>query len=618
MSKKKNKKPKTTKKQIVKSKPKRQWPLEFKDSFSLKSFYYVAAIFTLLGFGLYFQSIPYEFVLDDRLVILDNNFTKSGFSGVWDILSTDSFQGYFGEQKDLVQGARYRPLSIVSFAIEYQFFGLNPKVNHFVNILLYILVCLMIYRVLHFMFPVIEDKWYLSFAFFISAIFLVHPLHVEAVANIKGRDEIMAMIGSIGALIYAFKYQDNAKLKYLAFAGLLYLFGLFSKETSLTFLAVIPISLYLRKKQICGANIKSFALIFGLAIFYLIVRYQVIGFLYDSGKVYNDLMNNPFLEMNMSEKYATIMYTFGQYIKLCLFPHPLTHDYYPYHIPIMQWTKLGTLISLALFITFLGLSLRALIKKQWFGYGALYFILTISIVSNAFVNVGTFMNERFAFMPSLGILILLFNLISKYKSTHLNKIYLSLTAVLLLAYSYKTLDRLPAWKDTYSLNSAAIKVSINSARLNSFMSTAIYNRIREMSDRDEKLALLNEGIVYARKAIEIYPSYYNGHLMLAGVSAALYGIDGDLNSLLTDFTTVGSVRPDIGFLTEYCDYLNGRSGINENLLIDFYYDLGYNQLYLKKRNPNWAIHYLKKGLELSPNQPKLSRALTEVYSTISN
>ena len=80
MSKKKNKKPKTTKKQIVKSKPKRQWPLEFKDSFSLKSFYYVAAIFTLLGFGLYFQSIPYEFVLDDRLVILDNNFTKSGFS----------------------------------------------------------------------------------------------------------------------------------------------------------------------------------------------------------------------------------------------------------------------------------------------------------------------------------------------------------------------------------------------------------------------------------------------------------------------------------------------------------------------------------------------------------
>jgi len=572
----------------------------------------------VLGFGLYFQSINYEYVLDDRLVITDNSYTKSGISGIWNIFSTDSFQGYFGEQKDLVQGARYRPMSIASFAVEHQLFGMNPKVNHFVNILLYILCCFLVFRSLHFMYNTGDkSKWYLSIVFLISILFLVHPLHVEAVANIKGRDEIMALIGSLGALIYAFKYQDQQKLKYLILLALVFTFALFSKESSITFLAVIPLALLIRRGSLHKANYISFAVLLSMFFIYMLIRYQVIGFLYDSGKVYNDLMNNPFLEMDTSEKYATIMYTFGQYVKLCLFPHPLTHDYYPYHIPIMKWSDPLTLISLLVFIGFVLLSLLAILKKRWFGFGALYFLLTISIVSNAFVNVGTFMNERFAFMPSLGFLILLFNLLIKFKGSFKTYITLGLSTLLLLGYTYKTLDRLPAWKDTYSLNAEAIKVSKNSARLNSFMSTAIYNKVKGMNDRQEKLKLLNEGIIYARKAIEIYPTYYNGHLMLAGIAGELYNINRDIEPLIKDFTTVGTVRPDIGFLNEYCDYLNSSSGVDRNKLINFYYDLGYNKLFRQKRIPNWSIHYLKKGLELDTNNEKLNRAISEVYSTIS-
>ena len=392
-------KPEITKSAAKKSKPTRD--ILFKDSFSWKSSIFPIIIMFVLGFGLYFQSINYEYVLDDRLVITDNSYTKSGISGIWNIFSTDSFQGYFGEQKDLVQGARYRPMSIASFAVEHQLFGMNPKVNHFVNILQYILCCFLVFRSLHFMYNTGDkSKWYLSIVFLISILFLVHPLHVEAVANIKGRDEIMALIGSLGALIYAFKYQDQQKLKYLILLALVFTFALFSKESSITFLAVIPLALLIRRGSLHKANYISFAVLLSMFFIYMLIRYQVIGFLYDSGKVYNDLMNNPFLEMDTSEKYATIMYTFGQYVKLCLFPHPLTHDYYPYHIPIMKWSDPLTLISLFVFIGFVLLSLLAILKKRWFGFGALYFLLTISIVSNAFVNVGTFMNERFAFMPS--------------------------------------------------------------------------------------------------------------------------------------------------------------------------------------------------------------------------
>ena len=58
------------------------------------------------------MSITYDFVLDDQIVITSNDFTKKGVKGIADIFANDSFTGYFGEQKDLVAGSRYRPLSI--------------------------------------------------------------------------------------------------------------------------------------------------------------------------------------------------------------------------------------------------------------------------------------------------------------------------------------------------------------------------------------------------------------------------------------------------------------------------------------------------------------------------
>jgi hypothetical protein len=112
-----------------------------------------ALIIPFLAFALYWMSLSFGYVLDDQIVITDNEFTKEGFSGIWDILSTESFTGYFGSQKDLVAGARYRPLSIVTFAIEQEIFGDNSFIRHFGNILLYGLCGLLIFRILSILIP---------------------------------------------------------------------------------------------------------------------------------------------------------------------------------------------------------------------------------------------------------------------------------------------------------------------------------------------------------------------------------------------------------------------------------------------------------------------------------
>lgn len=85
--------------EVTKKAKKRKLP-----SLSFKQAGIYLAIFILISFLLYFQCLLYVYVLDDKIVITENNFVKKGFAGIWEILSTDSFQGYFGEQKKPITG----------------------------------------------------------------------------------------------------------------------------------------------------------------------------------------------------------------------------------------------------------------------------------------------------------------------------------------------------------------------------------------------------------------------------------------------------------------------------------------------------------------------------------
>jgi len=104
-------------------------------------------IIFVLTFLLYGNTIRNNYALDDLIVITENKFTIQGFDGIKSILTEDMFMGYYGNMS-LVQGSRYRPLSLVTFAIEYQFFKKNPHVGHFINILLFAFTGILIFMVL--------------------------------------------------------------------------------------------------------------------------------------------------------------------------------------------------------------------------------------------------------------------------------------------------------------------------------------------------------------------------------------------------------------------------------------------------------------------------------------
>ncbi len=101
----------------------------------------------VFGFAmlLYANTTWNEYAVDDTIVITKNTLTTQGLKGIPKIMTTDAFYGFFGEGYKLVEGGRYRPLSIVTFAIEYEFLGLNPHFSHFINILLFALSGVLIF-----------------------------------------------------------------------------------------------------------------------------------------------------------------------------------------------------------------------------------------------------------------------------------------------------------------------------------------------------------------------------------------------------------------------------------------------------------------------------------------
>lgn len=571
----------------------------------------------LLSFLIYGQSLHYGYVLDDTIVVDENKFVAKGVNGIWDILSKETFTGYFGEQKNLVAGARYRPLSLVSFAIEHSIFGKKPGISHFINILLYALCGLFFYRLIINLKIIADKNAGIYLALIASLLFIAHPIHSEAVANIKGRDEIMCLLFSLIALFQFIQYYDSKQLSNIWKASISFFFALLSKENAITYLAIVPLTLVVFRNVTLFSAIRKTWPLLVVALFFLIIRTEVIGYFFNSGVKITDLMNDPFIGMKSSEKFATIIFTIGWYIKLLMFPHPLTHDYYPYHVQKMGLTSMPFLISIILILAIIILAYKKRKSQPLFFYCVSYFIITISIVSNFIFPVGTFMNERFLFMPSIGFILL----ISHYGYQSImnqNRLYqyssILLFSLLFIGYTFKTVTRVPDWKDGFSLNISGANISQNSARINMFAGVSYFQLYQNEKDQTKKYEYLTIADQYMDKSLKIFPDYGQGLNMKAGILAEWHKKDNNTAAFLKGIIPVVERRPDLTFVNDYLAYLN-KNPSNASVLLPFYRQIGYDVLYKKKRRYDFAIQYLTSAKELNPNNPEILKQLSEIYTS---
>ena len=499
--------------------------IEKKPSFPFK--YQVLIVF-LFAFLLNADTLRYGYVLDDGLMITENKFTLKGFAGIKDIMSHDQFTGLSGkETNNLYSGGRYRPMSQVVFAIEYQLFGLNPFVGHFVNLLLYGLLSVMIFLLLQKMF--VSEKmqeWFLTIPFIAVILFIAHPIHTEVVANIKSGDEILCMLGGIAVVYFSLLYFDKNNILYLVYSFVLFLFAILSKESAITFMGIVPLTLFFFRKTKIRDHIIVLVPLVASAAIYFFIRLKVFGFITNTVQS-TELNHNPFMHATTAERYATILLTWGKYLQLLIFPHPLTHDYYPKQIPIINWGSIEAIVPTLIYAALLVFSLIYLKKKNIYAYGILFFLFTFSIISNLVFDLGLFMNERLIFTSSLGFTVVLAYFLQtgikyffKNEQTHRN-ILLTCLIIILTGYSVKTISRNRAWKDGYSLFMTDVKTSVNSGRCNVIAGYVLMDKAKKDSVKTEKLEIYKQAESYLIKGLSINPNNIGGWASLGEVDIYL-------------------------------------------------------------------------------------------------
>ncbi len=593
---------------------------------SWKSNWVAAIILGLISLLIYIRGINYEYVLDDKLVVTHNTFVQRGIGGISDIFGYESFRGYFGESKTLLEGGRYRPLSIATFAVEQSLFGvttpdrkltedeqktLNEKKEdaekilrperHFVNCILYVLGVLFLYRVLLLLFPqqvegselkAQSSKLLTNIPFLAAFLFAIHPTHIEVVANIKGRDELIALIFELGAMYYAIRYTFEKRTRLLLYLFASAILGLLSKEGVLVFAAIIPLTLSYFTKADRKSIFITTGVFLAAAFFYIIFRTSAIGYVVGEKEI-TDVMNNPFTDMDFADKYATIFYTLLLYLKLLIIPFPLTHDYYPYQIPRMTWSSPYVLASLAIHLGLAYYVIKNWKSKSVIAYSILFYLIALSIVSNLFVLVGTFMNDRFLFHASIGFCILVAYLISNFsKSNVLKWSGLAAFSAYSLLIIYLQQRRLPDWQNPFTLETAAVKYSPNSARSNCFYATALFERrfmkLDSSATNEQKKAILDSMKPYLEKSISILPKYASAHQMNVGMASEYYKLDDNLDNLLVVFNKSNQSGAYDPFIIKFLGYLNGHISTKSegDKLAAFYAD---NLNYYKKNNPNTIL-----------------------------
>ncbi len=458
-----------------------------------------------------------NYALDDFIVIVKNRYTQQGLAGIWQILSKDSFAGMTDANVAGLAGVRYRPLSLVTFAIEQQFFKGNPSISHFINVILFAFTGTLLYKLLLLFktsFP--ENKW-MEIAFITSLLFITLPIHSESIINIKGRDDLLCLLFFLLGGIQLFQYVNSEKNSNLFLASFFYFLSLMSKETGITFLAAYPLMLTLfsaatRKKIFSAIGILGF-----VACIFLLNRYLATNT--NSGTIASDLLNNPFIHATFIQRYATVFLTWLIYFKLIIFPLHLSYDYNFNQVPLTDFADSLVIFSIALHASLIIFAIIYFRKKPVYAFSILFYFITFSIVSNFFINTGTPIAERFVLIPSIGCCLAFstyfINGFEKIKSSsafsQLFKFRIIPILIIILLFSIRNISRCNDWKNNDTLFLADANETPNSTKVQLNAGIACLNISQEKSGKEKK-EWLDKSMTFFQKGIDIYPSKLDGYI----------------------------------------------------------------------------------------------------------
>ncbi len=433
---------------------------------------------------------------DDEFYINTNPYLKS--------LDTENIKTLFNTETYYM--GNYHPLTMVSLSIDYAIGGENEKgeINsfmfHLTNLILHILVSIFV-----FLFVLLLLKNF-NIALISALLFGVHTLHVESVAWISERKDVLYSFFFVASLVSYVKYVDTKKHLWYGIALILFLLSLFSKGQAVSLAVTIFVIDWFRQRKFSDIKLYIEKIpFFALAIYFGLIA---IGAQKESEALIDE-QGYTFIQRIGIASYAFMQYIFQLFLPVklsAIYPYP---DIINQTIPAYYYFMiLPVLLIIALFVW-------AIIKKKnILAFGIAFFVVNIFLLLQ-FIPVGSATHsDRYAYIPSIGFFIFISALIVKIISDKpkIKNIVFGLTGIYIIGLVVLSMQRCDVWQDSKTLWTDTVEKSPNSViawnNLGSYKDRQAKKALDELRNNDAKI-LRQDAIKDFSKAIKGKPDYRN-------------------------------------------------------------------------------------------------------------
>jgi tetratricopeptide (TPR) repeat protein len=511
----------------------------------------VASSVATLAVLIYANSLANGFAYDD-VPIVESRDLVHGLGRIPELLTAEYWPARFGS-------GLYRPLTMVSFAVDWSVWGGEPFGFHLTNVALHAGITALLALLLLQFFP-----WWAALAG--GAVFAVHPVHTEAVANVAGRAELLAAAFVLLACVVYVGASRRGQLSWVVLLAISvsYALAMLSKEVGVVLpalLLVLDLPAVARRRAGDGkaylrARLPLFASLAVVLIAYLALRWAVLG------EPISSLAKGTFApDASFATRLFTMARVWPRYYGLLLLPTELSADYSPAVIlPASQLTPFGV-VGFALVSATLVLAVALYRRTPECSMAVAWAGVALLPVSNLIIVTEIVLAERTLYTPSLAISVLAALVVTRVRPPRRRWVVLGL-ALWVIGFSLLTVRRNPVWKDSETVFSELQRQHPESSRVLWWLGYRQLGRgdwagARQWFRRSLEVwpyspahlsafavllkdhAELREAEVMAARAAEFGPAYTDHHSLLAVIRLRLGDNEGALRALAKGREVVG-------------------------------------------------------------------------------
>jgi tetratricopeptide (TPR) repeat protein len=447
----------------------------------------------------YGQVRNFDFIdFDDGLYVAENIHVQEGLTLEGLIWAFTTFHS-----------ANWHPLTWLSHMLDCELYGLNPMGHHWTNLQLHMANTLLLFFILQLMTGAI---WRSAI---VAALFALHPLHVESVAWVSERKDVLSTFFGMLMIAAYYRYVKISGLKNYLLVIILLSLGLMAKPMLVTFPFVLLLLDYwpLKRFQLINKNSQpdeapgfvrqpSFRLFLEkVPLFIPVVISSILTFSAQQGE--GALV--PLEALSIKTRFANALISYVSYVLKAIWPRNLA-VYYPHPVGTLPiWQIFGAALLIAV-VTY-G-AIRLLKRHPYVAVGLFWYFGTLIPVIGLVQVSDQAMADRYTYIPLTGLFIVVTwgvsELLAKW---HYRKIFLGVSAVIIIsALTACTFFQASHWKNTIALFENAVKVTENNYRALNNLGTALVDKGKN-----------DEAILHFAEALRVNPHKTDARNNLANV-----------------------------------------------------------------------------------------------------